>query len=80
MTIDVVRSLLLWCMIINFGLFFLSFLSFTLFHDFIYRIHGKWYNISEDRFNAIIYSVMVFYKILILFFNAVPYFALLIVG
>ena len=80
MTIAMVRSLLLWCMIINFGLFFLSFLIFTLARGFIYRIHGKWYNIPEDRFNTVIYSVMAFYKMLILFFNAVPYFALLIAG
>ena len=80
MTIDVVRNLLLWCIIINFGLFFVSFISFTLAHDLIYRFHGKWYKISEEKFDAIIYAAMSFYKMLIIFFNVVPYFALLIVG
>lgn len=71
---------LLWSAIINLGLLFISFLAFTLGRDFIYRVHGKWYDIEKDEFNAIIYSGMMFYKICILFFNIVPYIVLRILG
>lgn len=80
MTIDIIRQALLWCSIINLGLFFLAFLSFKLAHDFIYRCHSKWYHLSVEKFDAIFYSMMMFYKTCILFFNIVPYFALYIVG
>jgi hypothetical protein len=51
-------------------------LAFTFGSDFIYRVHGKWYDIKKDQFNAIVYSGMMFYKICILFFNIVPYIVL----
>ena len=70
------RHFLLWSSIINLGLLFISFLAFTLGKDFIYRIHGKWYDIKKDEFNTIIYSGMMFYKICIFFFNVVPYIVL----
>ena len=58
---------------INLGLLLVSFFVFTLGSDFIYRIHGQWYDIKKEQFNAIIYAGMMFYKICILFFNIVPY-------
>jgi hypothetical protein len=64
---------LLWSAIINLCLLFISFLFFTLGSDFVYKFHGKWYDIKKDQFNAIVYSGMMFYKICILFFNIVPY-------
>ena len=77
---DPLLDFFLWSLIINFGLLMLSFLAFTLGRDFIYRIHGKWYDIPKAEFNAIIYSGMMFYKICILFFNVVPYIVLRILG
>ena len=79
MTIEMLKNVFLWCSIINLGLFFLSFLIFWLARDWIYRFHGKWYRLSEDKFDATIYESMAFYKILILFFNIVPYVVLCIV-
>ncbi len=76
---DPLQEFFLWSAIVNLGLLMLSFLAFTLGRDFIYRIHGKWYDINKGQFNAIIYSGMVFYKICILFFNIVPYVVLRII-
>ncbi len=80
MTIYMVRDALLWCFIINMGLLLWWFMFFTLAHDWVYRFHGKWFKLSVDKFDAIHYAGMAFFKIFILFFNIVPYFALLIVG
>jgi hypothetical protein len=74
------QEFLLWSSIVNLGLLGVSFFAFTLGSDFIYRVHGQWYDIKKDQFNAIIYSGMMFYKICILFFNIVPYIVLRIIG
>jgi hypothetical protein len=79
-TVDAMRETLFWCSVINLGLFFVSFLVFKLGHDWVYRHHGKWYKLPEEKFNETYYAMMVFYKTCILFFNVVPYIALRIVG
>lgn len=78
MTLYLFRNMLLWCAVINLGLLMLWFLFFTLAHDWMYRWHGKWFNLSVERFDAIHYTGMVFFKLCILLFNIVPYCALLI--
>ncbi len=80
MTIDLVRDALLWCFIINIGILLWWFLFFTLAHDWVYQFHGKWFKLSVDKFDAIHYAGMAFFKICIFLFNIVPYFALSIVG
>jgi len=77
---DYLLDFLLWSSIINLGLLLIGFLAFTLGRNFIYRVHGKWYDIKKEEFNTIIYSGMMFYKICILFFNIVPYIVLRILG
>ena len=80
MTIDLVRDALLWCFIINIGILLWWFLFFTLAHDWVCQFHGKWFKLSVDKFDAIHYVGMAFFKICIFLFNIVPYFALRIVG
>lgn len=80
MTIEVVRSFLAWCAVINIILLFWWFLFFTLAHDWTYRMHSKWFNISVDRFDAIHYAGIAAFKMGIWVFNLAPYFALRIVG
>ncbi len=80
MTIDLVRDALLWCFIINIGILLWWFLFFTLAHDWVYQFHGKWFKLTVDKFDAIHYAGMAFFKICIFLLNIVPYFALRIVG
>lgn len=80
MTIDLVRDVLLWCFIINIGILLYWFLFFTLAHDWVYQFHGKWFKLPVEKFDAIHYAGMAFFKICIFVFNIVPYFALCIVG
>ena len=79
MTIEIVRDALLWCFIINMGLLLWWFVLFTFAHDWVYRFHGKWFKLSEDRFDTINYAGMALFKILIFVFNLIPYIALRIV-
>ena len=80
MTVEILRDFLAWCSLINLGLLLFWVLWLKLAHDFVYRMHGKWFNLSVERFDALHYAGMLFFKIGIFLFNLVPYFALRIVG
>ncbi len=80
MTVEIVRDVLAWCAVINVGLLLWWVLFLTLAHDLAYRVHGKWFKLSVERFDVIHYSGMLFFKICIFLFNIVPYLALRIVG
>ncbi len=79
MTVEQIRDVLAWCSVINIGLLLWWFLMFVLAHDFVYRLHGKWFNLTVERFDAIHYAGMAFFKIGIFLLNIVPYLALRIV-
>ena len=80
MTLEIIRDALGWCTVINFGLLFWWFLFFTLAHDWTYRMHSRWFNLTADRFDTLHYAGITFLKIGIFFFNLVPYLSLRIVG
>ncbi len=80
MTLEQIRDILAWCAVINIGLLLLYWIKFRLAHDFLYRVHGKWFKLSVERFDAIHYTAMAFWKMGIFMFNIVPYLALRIVG
>lgn len=78
MQIEVIRSVLLWCLVINFGILMLWFVMFILAHDWIYRLHSKWFKIPVEQFDCIHYAGIVIFKMAIMLFNLVPYIALCI--
>lgn len=80
MTVEMVRDGLLWCFILNMGLLLWWWLLFMLAHDWVYRVHTKWFRLSVERFDGIHYAGMAFFKIGIFVFNLVPFIALHIVG
>ena len=80
MTVELIRDGLAWCAILNMGVLLLWFLGLMVAHDWIYRLHGKWFKLPEEKFDTIQYASMGFFKLSILVLNIVPYLALLIVG
>lgn len=78
MDIYMLRTFFMWCTIINGGLLCLSFLMFVIGGDFVYRMHSRWYPIPRESFNLAMYSIMGFYKIIVLVFNIVPFIVLAI--
>jgi hypothetical protein len=79
MTVEIIRDVLAWCAVINLGLLLFWVLWLTLAHDFVYRVHGKWFSLSVERFDTIHYAGMALFKTGIFLFNIVPYLALRIV-
>jgi len=41
MTVDILRSVLGWCVVFNMGLLLWWFLFLALGHDWVYRMHSK---------------------------------------
>jgi hypothetical protein len=80
MIFETLRDVLGWCTIINFSILLWWFLFFSLAHDWLYRLHGRWFKLPVERFDAIHYAGMAFFKISIFLFNLVPYLALRIAG
>ena len=79
MTSDAIVTFLGWCSLINIGVLLWWFLWLWLAHDWIYKMHGRWFKLSEERFDAIHYTAIAFFKLTVLVFNLVPYFALRII-
>ena len=62
MTIEIIRDALAWCTVINWVLLLWWLLFFIMAHDWMYRIHSKWFNLSVDKFDAIHYAGMALFK------------------
>ena len=80
MDIQILTRFLMWCTIVNAGLLTLSFLISALAGDFVYRMHSKWFPMPRETFTVVVYCFLGVYKIVFVFFNVVPYVALLIVA
>lgn len=80
MTFDDLRSVLGWCTVIDYALLLFWFMMFVVAHDSMHRLHGRWFSISEENFDAVHYTLMGVFKLLIFVFNLVPYISMRIVG
>ena len=79
MSIELTRMFLLWCTVINYGILLAWFLVFALARDWMWRLHGRWFHLSGQQFDALHYAGMSLYKIGVLVFNLVPFLVLSIV-
>ena len=66
------------CSIINFSILLISWIIIITTKDFTYNVHSKlgYWEGSKEAHKQSIYSIFGHYKILIIIFNVVPYFAL----
>jgi len=80
MDIQTLKAFFMWCTIVNMGLLILTSLILLAGRDMVYRVHSKWFPMSREAHNIVLYSFIGFYKILIFVFCIVPYVALLIIA
>ena len=78
MSIEMVRSTLLWCTIINYVLLMIWFLVYLLPHEWLYRIWGRGFRLTAEQFDTLSFGGIMLYKLGILLFNLVPLVALCI--
>lgn len=80
MGIETLKQFLLWCLAINYAILLVWFLAFSLARTWVFELHGRWFRLDEERFDAIHYAGMALYKVGIFLFNLTPYVALLIMS
>jgi hypothetical protein len=80
MSIETAKHFLLWCLVINYAVLLCWLLAFRLAHAWMFRLHGQWFRLSREQFDAVHYGGMALYKIGVLLFNLAPYAALIMVG
>ena len=79
MSIEMIRAVLGWSAAINIGVFLLWFLFFCCAHDWVYRLHTKWFDLTLEKFDAFHYAGLALYKFSIILFVLAPYLAIRIV-
>ena len=78
-SIENLRTFLGWCTFINVGMFAVWSLAFVFAHDLMFKVHTRWFKISEERFDEIHYTMMGYYKLAVILFNLTPYLVLRLV-
>jgi hypothetical protein len=76
---DSIKELLLYSLAFNYVILLIWFGVFSLGHDWMYRLHSRWFNLSAETFDALHYGSMAVYKIGILMLNIAPLVALWLV-
>jgi len=74
--VETLRKFLAWCTVCNWGILLVWWLFFVTAGDWMYALHGKWFGLSRESFDAIHYAGMLFYKVLILLLAVIPYLVL----
>ena len=79
MSIEQLLDFFGWCTVINLGLLLWWIFFITIAHDWTCRMHNKFFILSNERFDAIHYAGIAFFKLSIFLFNISPYLALRII-
>lgn len=72
MALENLQVFLAWCAGIHYALLLLWFGVFTLAHDWLYRMHSRWFRLSPERFDELNYAGVAIYKIGVILFCVVP--------
>jgi hypothetical protein len=80
MTINELKDFLLWSTAINYGILLVWFGVFVAAHDWLFHLHGRWFNLSAEHFDVLHYTGIAIYKIGIILLNVVPLIALCIIS
>ena len=78
MMISELKEILLWCVGINYGVLLIWFGVFVFAHEWMYRLHTRWFKLSVETFDALHYAGLSIYKMGIILLNLVPLIALYI--
>ena len=80
MTTNDIKHVLLWCVGLNYAILLIWSGVFIFAHDWMYRMHTRWFKLSVETFDAMHYAGLAVYKIGIILLNLVPFIALCLVS
>lgn len=73
MSLELLRSFLLWCTLVNYGILLFWFVLFVFARDWIQRLHGRWFRLAPNQFDVLHYGAMAVFKLGIMLLNLVPF-------
>ena len=76
MTLEVFTSFLAWCTLLNLVFLLVWFFILTAGGGWMRRMHGKWFNLTDEGFAAVHYKMLAYFKLLWVMFNLTPYLVL----
>lgn len=76
MTLELARTFLLYCTVVDYGILLIWFLAFVFAHELMIGLHSRWFHLRHDQFDALHYAGMSIFKVGIMLFNLVPFVAL----
>jgi hypothetical protein len=79
-TLYEIKDFLLWCTCLNYALLLVWAGAFVFAHDWMYRLHGRWFKLSVETFDGIHYGGLAIYKIGILLLTLMPLVALYVIA
>ena len=77
---DFLCRFLLWSLAANYVILLTWFFAFVFARGFMRKLHGRWFNLTDQAFDTVHYSGMAVYKIGIFLFNLAPLAALYFMG
>jgi len=80
MMVETLRIFFGWCIVINIGLFILSSILIISLRGIVSGLHSKIFNLDQQFISQTFYQYLGVYKIILIVFNIVPYFALKIMS
>lgn len=80
MNVEALASFFMWCSILGTGLYFFWVLCVVLMPEFIYGVQTRWFPISRETYNIVMYSFLGAFKMVLILFAIIPYVSLLIMG
>ena len=78
MNFDIITEFLMWCSIINVSIIFISVIVFSLFSNFSYNNNKNLFSGNQIEFKKVIYNILLYYKVIVIVFNIVPFLVLTI--
>ena len=79
MSMSEIRDVLMWSTIINYCVLLWWFFFISIAHDWTYRMHSRFFKLTEQQFDVTHYAGIGLFKLLVFVFNVVPWVAILIV-
>lgn len=77
MDIETLTAFFMWCTIFSVVILAIWTIVFASAPDFVYRIQSKFFPITRESFNVVVYASLSIYRVIFVVFVLVPYLALL---
>lgn len=79
MDLGKIQEFLQWSLIVNLAIYIISIVLVLTLRDFMCKMHGKLFGLSEESVKKIVYLYFGIYKIIIISFNLTPWIAIQII-